>query len=237
MATVRITDELIGKVSVKIDDMKRVEYRETFGTQSYSDTILCVSEIPEGFDEVRFQDHAQIAKQLPEDWFETSREFVVKYVPTPEERHVIDCVCPERLLSDITPEGHVNAVQLTIVLPDPVTHSPLAATDWRTKRYARYIPTGSLLTYAESLRKLEKVRNFEARWKSVVQEVRAFLRSQNSLNGALKALPAIRMYIPVQYLERVETPNQRRGQSKAIEQFDTDLIASTAVRVRMASSI
>ena len=237
MATVRITDELIGKVSDKIDDMKRVEYRETFGEEHFSDSHLWVSEIPEGFDEVRFQDHAHLAKQLPYDWFEESNQFVVKYVPTPEERHVIDCVCPERLLSDITPEGHVNAVLLTIILPDPVTHSPLAATDGRTKRYARYIPTGSLLTYAESLRKLEKVRNFEARWKSVVQEVRAFLRSQNSLNGALKALPAIRMYIPVQYLERVETPNQRRGQSKAIEQFDTDLIASTAVRVRMASSI
>jgi hypothetical protein len=235
MATVRISKSLIEDAKRKIHEMRHVEHKKIVGSGSIlSTTHVQVNEIPDGFDRVRFQDHAKIAQELPKSWFWTERRFYVNYVPTPEELELVEELCPDEINREH--EGFVY-VTLTIVLPEDVTHS-LAACTRHSDSPRQFLPTGSLPGYIEALRRVKDGRAVDKHWSAVIDEVVGFLSSQSTLNAALKALPAIRAYIPEDVLDRVDQVVERRKpeQTEAEPVFNTELIAATAVRLRMGAT-
>lgn len=78
----------------------------------------------------------------------------------------------------------------------------------------------------------------DARWAKVRDELQKFLNSCKSLNEAIKLWPQIEMYIPADYLQRVEDKRVvNKEASKAAEvlkDLDTDGLTAAAVTARMS---
>ena len=80
---------------------------------------------------------------------------------------------------------------------------------------------------------------FEAQWQKINNDVRNFLKSNKSLNSALKAWPELRAYIPSKYLERVDKKPERRAQqeqaAQALAEIDRDGAVAAATMVTLAA--
>ena len=85
-----------------------------------------------------------------------------------------------------------------------------------------------------------EMRSIEKRWKDVGHQIMEFLGACKSLNEALKLWPDVRIYIPKQFLERVERKVERTtnsGGAEAIKKVDTDAAVSAAAIARMMGAI
>jgi hypothetical protein len=84
-------------------------------------------------------------------------------------------------------------------------------------------------------------RDIAERWDKVEQDLMHFLNKCKSLNEALKLWPQIEMYIPREYMNRV---NEKRERSKgnddaaeALKALDTDHLTTAAVLARMSGGV
>lgn len=78
-----------------------------------------------------------------------------------------------------------------------------------------------------------------SKWEKIRDQVMTFLVSCKSLNEGLKLWPDLRIYIPQNYLDRVETKVVREKSSAALDalkNLDTDLAVSSAVTARFMSA-
>ena len=85
-----------------------------------------------------------------------------------------------------------------------------------------------------------EMRSIEERWSAVGTQIMDFLGACKSLNEALKLWPDVRIYIPKQFLERVERKVERAvntGGAEAIKKVDTDAAVSAAAIARMMGAI
>lgn len=85
-----------------------------------------------------------------------------------------------------------------------------------------------------------EMRSIEQRWAAVGKQILEFLGACKSLNEALKLWPDVRIYIPKQFLERVERKVERTtnsGGAEAIKKVDTDAAVSAAAIARMMGAI
>jgi hypothetical protein len=80
---------------------------------------------------------------------------------------------------------------------------------------------------------------FEAQWNRINHDVREFLKSNKSLNAAVKAWPELRAYIPSEYLERVDKKPERKAQQEKAAQvlanIDRDGAVAAATMVTLAA--
>jgi hypothetical protein len=93
---------------------------------------------------------------------------------------------------------------------------------------------------AEIARVLSNVRDAKKRWQDVEQQVLQFLRQCKSLNEGLKLWPDLRMYIPKDYLQRIERKVERPKEGNAaaldtLKSINTDQIVAAAVIARMST--
>lgn len=83
-------------------------------------------------------------------------------------------------------------------------------------------------------------KQIEKRWDDVRSKVCGFLETCKSLNEAIKLWPDLRMYIPSDYLERLDKkPERSTSTSKALDvlaTINTDEIAAAAVIARMSGA-
>ena len=93
---------------------------------------------------------------------------------------------------------------------------------------------------AEFLVYRKKIAEVDARWDKVRMDVLRFLENCKSLNEALKLWPDIRIYIPKQYIERVEKKAERTVSNTSaldiLKGIDTDGAVAAAIGARLASA-
>ena len=78
-------------------------------------------------------------------------------------------------------------------------------------------------------------RECNARWDKIKADVGNFLQASKSLNSALKMWPDLRVYIPADYLSRIEVKVSRVVSNDAAEilkSIDTDTAVSSAITSR-----
>jgi hypothetical protein len=84
-------------------------------------------------------------------------------------------------------------------------------------------------------------RDIAARWDKVESDLTHFLGKCKSLNEALKLWPQIEMYIPREYMNRVNEKRERtKGNddaAEALKALDTDHLTTAAVLARMSSGV
>jgi hypothetical protein len=86
-----------------------------------------------------------------------------------------------------------------------------------------------------------KEKEISDRWDKIMSQVREFLENCKSLNEALKLWPDLRVYIPNDYLERVEKKAQRSGSStssaaEVLAKIDTQEVQAAAVIARLSGA-
>lgn len=97
-----------------------------------------------------------------------------------------------------------------------------------------YPPMAAVVKYT---REMMEIR---VRWKKVNRQIVDFLQSCKSLNEALKLWPAVSVYIPKTYLDRVERKVEREVKVSAAQQalagVDTDAAIAAATTARFMST-
>lgn len=85
--------------------------------------------------------------------------------------------------------------------------------------------------------------DIESNWNGIKMQVNEFLKNCKSLNEALKLWPDLRIYIPKQYLDRMEknSPSAKKAAEenaalKVLQSIDTDFVVAAAVGARLASA-
>jgi hypothetical protein len=86
-----------------------------------------------------------------------------------------------------------------------------------------------------------KQKEIEQRWDKVRMSVGEFLTNCKSLNEALKLWPALKVYIPDHYLQRVEKKAERREKEKSdamriLGSIDKDEVQAAAIIARMSGA-
>ena len=79
----------------------------------------------------------------------------------------------------------------------------------------------------------------EERWTKVQSQVTTFIANCKSLNEALKLWPDVKLYIPQNYLDRVEQKTHKPKESRAAEvlkQIDTDIATASVVGLRFVEA-
>jgi tetratricopeptide (TPR) repeat protein len=90
-----------------------------------------------------------------------------------------------------------------------------------------------------------EMNSIELRWGKVRTQMLEFLKSCKSLNEALKLWPDVRIYIPSEYLKRVEQKTERAQDAEehiskaaaALANIDTDAAISAAMTARLMGSM
>jgi uncharacterized protein with von Willebrand factor type A (vWA) domain len=88
-----------------------------------------------------------------------------------------------------------------------------------------------------------QVADINSRWKKVQNDVSKFLESCKSLNEAVKLWPDIKLYVPEQYLKRLNESVAREKKQQeanaaleALQSIDTDFAVAAAVGARLAQA-
>jgi hypothetical protein len=90
----------------------------------------------------------------------------------------------------------------------------------------------NVLNYLE---RIELNAEIKARWAKVEGDIMAFLGKCKSLNEALKLWPGVKMYIPREYIERVERKVERKVREKEIlDDTPVDTLTAAAIAARLS---
>lgn len=82
---------------------------------------------------------------------------------------------------------------------------------------------------------IELNAEIKARWSKVEGDIMAFLGKCKSLNEALKLWPGVKLYIPVEYIKRVEHKVERKVREKEIlADTPVDTLTAAAIAARLS---
>lgn len=222
MATVRISDALIGDVTKQIHAMRAAEISALQKKYAARDRYIHVSErttpgITEFLERVLWGKHADLRGRLPEEW----------------------CVPFDDAIINIGDGDTRNCVLCWVKAEGQKLWAPP-----NTQRYSLRINVSSAHVAGSVLEApVTKALEFNAatlacvdRFKTVEMQVVSFLRSQPSLNMATKAFPDVLLYIPTEYKERMEAASTRLPRKKMeeeavkkVSELDRELLAAVAV--------
>jgi hypothetical protein len=107
-------------------------------------------------------------------------------------------------------------------------------------RHDVYIEEDAYPPMAATVKYAREMMEIKARWEKVKLQITTFLQSCKSLNEALKLWPAVSVYIPKQYLDRVNRKVEREVKASAAQQalasVDTDAAIAAATTARFMST-
>lgn len=89
----------------------------------------------------------------------------------------------------------------------------------------------------DMVRHEQAVRALQHKWDQRLRDLTQFLNKCKSLNEAVKLWPGVRLYVPKNYLEQLDTPVVRPQavvrKERALENVDTDDLTAAAVAARL----
>ena len=212
MAYVAISAELRDSVRRNISSMKR---RELGAAPGYKQTEVVRShQITQQHYELAWGEYLPLKAQIPQHWCRRSCSLELK--------------C-ERAIDD---ETSVSA-HMTFEFPDYLVAPP------SSDNYMRKTVSEDFPGMKELLDNAVAQHEIEMRWNKVQEQVTKFINNCKSLNEALKLWPDVKLYIPQNYLERVEQKVVKPKESQAAEilkQIDTDTATAAVVGLRFVEA-
>lgn len=217
MATVYITQELSGRISNVIKRMCDAEITNNnaeIGKPIELDTSEFLTKAMWG-------DYLHLKDQMPQEWLSTN---------TGPSMHVIA----------IDEAGGETSRQISFrnqkVLNRPNNDRWSEPRIKCTKAYleanAHMAGVQNILNYLDRVDLNEEIKK---RWNKVETDVMLFLSKCKSLNEALKLWPGVKLYIPSEYIQRVEHKVERKVREKAIiEETPVDTLTAAAIAARLS---
>jgi len=151
-------------------------------------------------------------------------------IPGAWKGSLTECGCT----MEITPSsGPTTRKQVTIKFAIGVATPP------GFSRYTNVVPVDDVPALGATKTWLTNQLDTELRWKLVESQVKSFLTNCKSLNEALKLYPDLAMYIPEEYIARVNekkdaTPKEASRAAEVLKSIDTDALRAAAVISRMS---
>ena len=213
MAYVAISGEL--KTSVK-EQIKNLE-RKDVGAIPDVPSSVSLDTIPEDLKDKVWGEHRHLEAMMPKDWKVYRDDLTLK----------VKFVSDDSIVHNTTFEVMFKGD----TLPCPPNTRPYSF----AVEVDEYYPM-----VAEYLVYRKKVAEVETRWNKVKVDVMKFLENCKSLNEAIKLWPDIRIYIPKQYIERIEKKAERAVSNTSaldiLKGIDTDGAVAAAIGARLASA-
>lgn len=214
---VGITQELKSDVSSRIRNFfRRKAYQLEFGCEVLSQTYTMDREHPM-LSKIIWGEHEHLLALMPAEWCKRlTSDFDLRVKTKVPGREVASSIrIKVRNRTElVAPPGFESFREHTI----PYDLCP------ETKKY-----------FDLSVREEE----FEAKWQKIDNDVRNFLKSNKSLNAAIKAWPELRAYIPSDYLERVDKKPERKAQqekaAQTLAEIDREGAVAAATLVTLAA--
>lgn len=219
MAYVGISGELITNVENHISRMRHKE-RDAFTKPSGT---LELSEAPQEVVALLWGEYAHLQNLLPEEWMckNTGVDLHLNYT------------------LDDSPDADKHSTTFTIKYSKQLMAPPNVS----SYRYDVQVPMNTCpIPLAEDFLKWSKEMSaIESRWATVRKQIVTFLKSCKSLNEALKLWPDVRIYIPDEFIKRVERKVEREvalsRAASALANVDTDAAISAAMTARMMGAM
>lgn len=218
MAYVRITGELIDSVKSRVNSMLNEELRQfqlkelTAGSPEHAEVKgIIVSKV--------WGDHLDLKEKMPAKWCVTNVDSVNARFVTPEGQRIHDAHLD--VSGESFPPGTSRWGIGTINIA--ITECGKVIKDWLRG-----------LTETEA-----KINEVTEKYKSIRTQLIDFLESHTSLNGALKDLPELEMYVGDRYMARYREKVVRNAPAPKVKtvveemEIDKDLLASTAIAARL----
>lgn len=218
MATVYITQQLSGEVSSVIKRMREAEIT-TNNAEIGKPIELDTSDF---LTKAMWGNHLHLKDQMPEEWLSVSSS------PTLNVHVPID-------------DAGNKIVHQINFRNQKVTNRP-NNDRWNEPKIAckkAYLEANvDMMGVQNILNHLDRVElnaEIKARWSKVEGDIMAFLGKCKSLNEALKLWPGVKMYIPREYIERVERKVERKVREKEIlDDTPVDTLTAAAIAARLS---
>lgn len=218
MATVYITQELSGQVSGVIKRMREAEI-VTNNAEISKPIELDTSEF---LTMAMWGSRLHLKDQMPEEWLSVSNS------PTLNVHMPMD-------------DANNKVVHQINFRNQKVTNRPnndrwnepkIACKKDYLEAHADMMGVQNILNHLE---RVELNAEIKARWAKVEGDIMAFLGKCKSLNEALKLWPGVKMYIPREYIERVERKVERKVREKEIlDDTPVDTLTAAAIAARLS---
>lgn len=213
MAYVAISSELKQNVKEQIKELQRKDA----GAIPAVPSSVTLNTIPEDLKDKVWGEHRHLEAVMPKEWM------VMRDDVTLKAKYVLE----DSIVREASFEVNFKDTLLSCP-PNTRPYSFAIAVD-------EYYPL-----VAEYVVYRKKIVEVDVRWEKVRTDVMKFLENCKSLNEALKLWPDIRIYIPKQYIERVEKKAERSTPTNSaldiLKGIDTDGAVAAAVGARLASA-
>jgi hypothetical protein len=172
-------------------------------------------------------DYQHVFSQLPKDWLVHSNT-----------QDIIVC-------TDINEQGEYQQKYVVNMGGLMDYYQPPTAQRWGAPRpecTKEWIETRLHLIGAQEI--LNQVAEKEIRtaitnkWEKVKNDIHAYLDKCKSLNEALRLWPALQLYVPEEYIERVNHKVERRKrEADLVETVDLEGLTATAIAAKLAGAL
>lgn len=217
MAYVAISDKLIDSVRLIVNTKKTAEIY----LLPSPPTSFTVSGTDPAFLEKTWGEHIKLQELLPDAWVGKVEDGYLR------------CKYERRENGEV---NHWGTVSVNISFNPPLRVPPKHETyrvNFQADQDHPFL--------APVIEKEIQTRLINAKWDKVYGDLSSFLRNCKSLNEALKLWPDCRLYIPAEYLERVEKKAEKgpAAASRAadiLKNIDTDQAVASLVELRILQS-
>jgi hypothetical protein len=222
MATVYITKELTKNIERRIYKMRDREVEIEVPDHEKNIT----ADASELLMQMAWGDYKHVFPQLPKEWLKHNKTQDVNVAAAEDENGNAE-------------KYHFNIVGLQNYYEPPTADRWSAPRPTCTKAW---LETKLHLTGAQDMMDQlaqKEIRNtIFAKWNKVNTDIQAFLDKCKSLNEALRLWPALKMYVPEEYIERVETKVERRKrETDIIETVDLEELTATAIAAKLSGVV
>lgn len=222
MATVYITRELTNRVQTRISKMRDQEVQIEVPD---NDKQLHV-DASELLMQMAWGDYKHVFPQLPKDWLKHSKSSDLN------------------IITGVDEDGHEAKFTVSVTGLNSYYEIP-TADRWSAPRPSctkEWLSSRTHLTGAyEILTQIEQKevrKTIHEKWEKVNSDINLFLNKCKSLNEALRLWPALKMYVPEEYIERVETKVERRKrEAELIETVNLEELTAAAIAAKLSGVV
>jgi len=215
MAHVKITERLINEVAGVVQRMQR----SALGQLDTASPEEMADEMAELAVQDAYSEAPHLRGQLPESWLNELHWLRVRFVD--------DAGTETGVFYDRDFDGSVKMPRVDSRYRHDVTFrlsgAPSRVRDWHDRTLAAR----------------QEKQNIEQRYRTVRDQLMQFLRSHNSLNRAIKEMPELEMYLPQEFMDRLNAPNPKRSkktEDRPQVEIDRNAVASLGVAHRLSST-
>jgi len=222
MATVYITQQLTKDIHRVISRMQDNEVAETVPDHGKSITVNAT----EMLNHLAWGDHHHLMAQLPKDWLRQ---------PGSADVNVILGVTEEG-----KPNKHcVSYAQLNGYFERPCNDRWGAPRPEATKQwFEQHMQFTGAAETLEKIKQLDTRDEINAKWAKTYGDISKFLSKCKSLNEALKLWPGLQLYVPSQYIERVNTKVERKArETEIIATVDLEELTANAIAAKLSGVV